>query len=451
MTGPRITPLEDWIRRRIGLRSGAPLTRPVLEAYQLARLRETVACVRVRNPFYRERFKALPEGFPHRLADMAQAPFATADDLRQDPMAFLCVSQSQVARAVTLRTSGTTDRPKRLFFTEADLERTIDFFHHGMSTLVKPGWRVLILMPGELPGSVGDLLVKGLARMDVTGIVHGLVTDPEKTLRKIVDFEIDSLVGLPVQVLGLARNDGAARLPAGRIKSVLLSADYVPDAVVSAIGKAWGCPVFSHYGMTETGLGGGVECEALEGYHLREADLLFEIIDSETGQPAAHDAPGEVVITTLTREAMPLVRYRTDDLAAWLSGACPCGSVLRRMGKVSGRRASDIRLGDDTRLHLPTLDEAVFAVDGVLDYRVEIRSANGRAHVWFAVNAASREALAEVYLALSGVPDLKRLSDAGRMTVCFQNGDSLPVAPSTAVKRRVFDLRNQLRKEADGL
>ncbi len=96
------------------------------------------------------------------------------------------------------------------------------------------------------------------------------------------------------------------------------------------------------------GYGGGVSCAAHAGYHLREADLLFEIVDPGSGQPVADGQMGEVVFTTLTRRTMPLIRYRTGNLASWITTPCPCGSVLRRLGWVQGRRAEAARLADGT-------------------------------------------------------------------------------------------------------
>ena len=102
------------------------------------------------------------------LADLAELPFTTAADIRSDPLALLCVSQGRIARAVTLQTSGTTGPTKRIFFSPEDLALTLDFFHHGMATLVSPGQRVLILLPGKLPDSVGDLLRRALGRMHMS-------------------------------------------------------------------------------------------------------------------------------------------------------------------------------------------------------------------------------------------------------------------------------------------
>ncbi len=153
----KITPLEGWIAGKIGYPAGGPpLTRQAIEAWQLERLRETVGLAVRRSSFYGGRLPKLKDGGLSRIEDMAGLPFTTAEDIRQNPLRFLCVSQDQINRVVTLPTSGTTGEPKRIFFTLEDRELTVDFFSHGMSTLTAPGDRVLILLPGERPGSVGN-------------------------------------------------------------------------------------------------------------------------------------------------------------------------------------------------------------------------------------------------------------------------------------------------------
>ena len=365
--GPRRTPLEPWVFARTGARDVEEL-----RAHQLRALRATVALVRARSAFYSESLQDVEPGDLGSLDDLARLPFTTAEDVRAHGMRFLCVHPGEVDRIVTLPTSGTTGEPKRIHFTAADQELTLDFFRHGMSVLVRPGQRVLILLPGERPGSVGDLLRRGLARMDVEGIVHGPVGDPSRALQVLAEGGFDCVVGIPVQVLGLARRGAAAGAPV-RLESVLLSTDQAPRSLVAAIEDAWGCRVFDHYGSTEMGLGGGVECEALDGYHLREADLLFEVVDPSTGDPLPDGEYGEVVFTTLTREAMPLVRYRTGDRGRFLGGPCPCGTPLRRLERVRARYCGRARLQAGGSIDQATVDEALFALPPVLDVQAGLR------------------------------------------------------------------------------
>jgi len=324
------TPLEPWIATKTGCR---PLTRSDLERWQLHRLRETLAHARKHSPFYRDLLRHC--GSPiAALPDIARLPFTTADDLRAGAQRFLCVSQSEIQRVVTLPTSGTTGEPKRLYFTAAELESTMEFFAAGMSAFTSSGDRVLILLPGEAPDSAGDLLARALERIGATGIIYGPVRDAAQTLAVMREKTVTVVVGLPVQVLGLARAPGGRGLA---MKSVVLTSDYVPGSLCRAIEKAWDCRVYHHYGMTETGLGGGVDCAARQGYHLREADLYVEIVDPETGAPVPDGQPGEIVFTTLLRTGMPLIRYRTGDLARMLPEPCACGTALRCMEHVRGR------------------------------------------------------------------------------------------------------------------
>jgi phenylacetate-coenzyme A ligase PaaK-like adenylate-forming protein len=429
----------------MGLPATKPLTRPIIEEYQLGKMRETMEHARRNSPFYRRQLESIRFSDIRSLEDISHLPFTFPADIKEDDLRFLCISRGEIERVVTLRSSGTTAPAKRLHFTGEDLELTIDFFHHGMATLVDPGDRVLILMPGELPGSVGDLLVKGLARMDVEGIVRWPVGDAEEVIGEIAAWRISSMVGLPGQVLALVRHPAASLLPPGRIRSVLLSADYVPDAVVLEIGRVWGCPVFNHYGMTEMGLGGGVDCRALAGYHLREADLYFEIVDPIDGTPLPEGESGEVVFTTLTRRGMPLIRYRTGDLAMFLTGPCTCGSVLRRLGHVRGRLSRRVGIGNGLWLNCADLDEALYPVPGLINYQAKVLEKNGRdileltLYMW---DTAAQAAAQAIRNALMQVAALRAAQSLGNFDLeIFLPGSEKQ--PYTGVaKKTILDLRN---------
>jgi hypothetical protein len=120
--------------------------------------------------------------------------------------------------------------------------------------------------------------------------------------------------------------------------------------------------------MTEMGLGGGLECAAHNGYHLREADLYLEIIDPVSAQPLPDGEYGEVVVTTLTRLGMPLIRYRTGDISRFIPGQCLCGSVLRRLERVQSRTTGRVYIGIDAWLTIAELDEVLFPVPGIINF-----------------------------------------------------------------------------------
>ncbi len=191
----------------------------------------------------------------------------------------------------------------------------------------------------QYPDSIGDLLQKGLSRIGTSSRIYGNIKDADHAAVRAEEF--DCMVGLPAEMLYLART-----APNLRPDTVLLSADYVPEAIIQALEFNWQCRVFTHYGMTETGYGGGVQCGARKAYHLRDADLLVEIVDPDTGSPLPPSRTGEVVLSTLQNEAMPLIRYRTGDLAKMAVDPCPCGASLHRLDKVSGRLINSVRIDD---------------------------------------------------------------------------------------------------------
>jgi phenylacetate-CoA ligase len=412
------TPLEMWISKKIHGLPGRELTREGVRSYQLEKLKTVIDYVLGKSPFYREQLRGMSSRDLHDVNDLSALPMTTVADLQDKGSRFLSVSQSEVERVVTLQPPGKAEAPRRIYFSGSHLELTVDFFHHGMMTLVHPEQKVLILMPGDRPGSVGDLLAKALIGAGIRGFVHGIVQDPAKTIREIVDKNIDCLVGIPTQILALARHKNADEIPAGLIKSVLLSADYVPSSLVTELRRVWQCNVFGHYGTTEMGFGGGVECEAFAGYHVREADLLFEIVDPASGRPVPDGQVGEIVFTTLTREAMPLIRYRTGDLSRFLPEPCLCGTLLRRLEKVRGKVNEMVRLRSGDWLGITELDEALFALPGVVNYVACLTGAHDVDRLDVAIYPGSCKDLPDVdaiFGTLTTVPAIAHATETGHL------------------------------------
>ena len=426
-----LTPLDPWIQNKI---DHADLTQ-----YQLRKLNETLQLAATKSRFYRQRFAHTPIELAH-LNDLTCLPLTAAADLRADPLSFICVSQDDIQRVVTLddvnfpmaslTTSGTTGQPKRLYFTRDDQELTIDFFHIGMSTFTAPGDHVLILLPGETPGSVGDLLATALARLGAVPIKHGPVRDPAATLDVMRREKVNVMVGVPTHVLSLARYPNAPEL---QLKSVLLTTDHVPQAIKRVVEERFACKVYNHYGMTEMGLGGGVDCEARRGYHLREADLLFEIVDPNTGEVQPDGEYGEVVFTTLTRRGMPLIRYRTGDVSRFIPGPCPCGARLKTFERITQRLSGRIAVGTHF-MSMADLDEALFAVDGVLNFTATVLNDTGRDCLHLEVKIAEdRRALSVVRAITAAVPYAQHF-DLSVSTVA--------AIPPSMAKRTIIDRRN---------
>lgn len=336
-------PLDVWTEKKTGA-----VTREDLDIYIRRKLKDTVIYAAENSVFYS---KMLNMEIAHADTDnkdgfieaFRKIPFTYPADLRERPLDMLCVGPEMISRIVTLDTGGSTGKPKRIYFTQEDQQLTVDYFENGMKLLADSSDNVLILMPAAVPGSIGKLLARGISGFGAGAVEYGVPgKEPEECekLLQIMEFQgITSVVALPTHMKLIAETalKNRRRYRDIKLKSVLLSAEYVPQTTVSVIQEAFGCRVYEHYGMTEMGLGCAVSCGFGEGYHLREPDLYIEIIDPATGRVIEDEQPGEIVFTTLTRKGMPFIRYRTGDISHWLNGECVCGSILKRIAKVGAR------------------------------------------------------------------------------------------------------------------
>jgi phenylacetate-CoA ligase len=296
------------------------------------------------------------------LTDMEEfkaLPFVSAEDISERGNSMICCSASKIRRMVS---SGTTGTRKRLAFSNADIEATVAFFRDGMHTLCDSGDTVAIFMPGQTPDGVGALLAEGLLRFGAQPKIYGPISDYADAAGFCQKERPAIMVGIPAQMRRLALT-----APEARPKRVLLSADYVASSLRRTVERLWSCEVYTHYGLTESGLGCAVETPALDGLHVRN-DIYIETVD------------GEIVITTLDREAMPLIRYRTGDFGELL----PNGNV----GGVFGRK---FELAKPTPIY--ELDELLFSCDEVTDFTAELRGGVLTVSVLGSV-AAAKELLA---------------------------------------------------------
>lgn len=390
-----VFPMDRILMRRMGVASASgeiPAGLPDLpdlpdgqavEAWQMERLRETLLHAAAHSPYYAARLKGMDAGAFRTPADLAMLPRLTADDIRNFGADMVCVSQDEIARVVTLDTSGTSGRPKRIFFGQDDLWRTTEFFTTGMQAVACAGDTVMALLPDERPSSVGRLLAQSVINMGARPLPGSMTRGGEALAVQAMEEWVNVVVGSPMHLRSFALGWKALGYPAGLIHTVLLCWDAIPEAVINLLHDILGCRVLTHWGMTETGLGGALACAEGRGMHLRETDLLVEVTDPETGNPVQDGAWGEIVVTTLCRTAMPLVRYRTGDYGRILCGPCPCGSPLRRMDRTPGRLQDDIMLpaggtglgvrtgaetGSGGVLRLIDLDEALLPLHGIAEY-----------------------------------------------------------------------------------
>ena len=304
------------------IQSSAFSSMPAQERLRL--LNAQLAYAADRSPYYRVALGALSP-LPS-LDALARLPFLTPEHLRTQDRRLVCVPASEIARVVSLQTSGTSGAPKRLYFTRGDLDRTVAYFAEGMGWMAAPGDRVAVLMPCEAPDGIGDLLCRGLRRAGMEPLPIGVRTDLYALGQSLTQQRPAVLVGFPWQLRLLA-----LLCPALRPRAVVLSADYIPEPLPALLRTLWNTAPIPHFGMTETGYGCAEEHPCAPGaMYLRSDELLAEIVAPDGGCPLPPGHPGELTLTTLRREAMPLIRYRTGDLAVMDSA----GRICRVFGRI---------------------------------------------------------------------------------------------------------------------
>ena len=330
--------------------------RETIEAIQLKKLNRLLAREKERGGFYRD----LPERL-FSLADLPSLPFTTDEQLAANAPGLLLRSQSEISRVLSDATSGTTGAAKRVFYTEGDCERTVELFMAGLGELIFPGSVTMILFPFTGPFGLGELIAEAVSRLGARPLKLGASGSYGEWSEILEKERPDSFVGMPVQLLRLLRVSGR-----GSLRRALVSGDLCPAAVIEGCESILGSRLFPHYGSREMALGGAITCPAHAGMHLRENHVIAEIVD-EDGKPLPPGEYGELVITTIGMEAMPLIRYRTGDYTRILPGKCPCGSEALRLDTVSRRDGGE---------EMAALDETLFRLPFVADYRAERK--NGR-------------------------------------------------------------------------
>ncbi|NMM44319.1 phenylacetate--CoA ligase [Rhodospirillaceae bacterium KN72] len=309
-----------------------------IRATQLARMKQTLLHAYTRIPHYKQRFDAAgvhPDDLKD-LADLAKFPFLVKDDLRQNyPFGMFAYPTEQLARIHA--SSGTTGKPTVVGYTKNDIEMWSDVMARSIyASGARPGMKVHIAYGyGLFTGGLGAHF--GVERLGCMAIpMSGGQT--EKQVQLIQDFQPDVIMVTPSYMLALADEMDRVGLSAEdcSIKYGIFGAEPWTNEMRTSIERRTGLSAVDIYGLSEV-IGPGVanECvETKDGLHIWEDHFYPEIVDPETGAVLPDGEFGELVFTSLTKEALPIIRYRTRDLTRLLPGTA---RSMRRMEKVTGR------------------------------------------------------------------------------------------------------------------
>jgi phenylacetate-CoA ligase len=413
------------------------MSRDELRVLQLERLRTTVTRVLTGQPAGAAQLKAagvLSAEDLTSLEDLGAVPFIAKAALREHyPFGLLAVPRSELVRLHA--SSGTHGKPTVVGYTRGDLEVWTELMARCMATA---GVRAGMLIHnangyGLFTGGLG--FHQGGERLGATVVpVSGGFTARQVMLLR--DLEAQVLVATPSYALAIAQELDA---PVPSLQLGLFGGEPWSEPMRGQIETALGLRAVNFYGLSEMcGPGVAVEClDVRDGLHVQEDHFLVEVIDPEDGRPLPPGREGELVFTTLTKEAMPLLRYRTGDFGSLIDGPCACGRTQVRVTGLRGRR-DDMLIVRGVNLHPSLVEHVLLNVDGVAPhYRLIVHRPGTMDEVTVECEPAGAEVDRDELRAR-----LERLlrENAGlRITVSLLDPGSVPRSEGKAV--RVVDRR----------
>jgi phenylacetate-CoA ligase len=340
-------------------------------------LKTSLRLAATRSKFYREKFRSVNADL-----DQIQSPgdlgrfFTTADDLLNVPSEdFLCASPQ-----LAFETAGTSGRNKRLFYDYEEFEKaarraSIGFYLCG----VRPEDRILNAYDFSF-WFPGYFIARVLPYTGAFSITVGKI-EPVEVYRRMEGYRFTVMLGEPtwmVQLTELAEAKGRAY----PLKLIVGSGEMLTERARAWIEKTWQATFLMAYASVDAGTAIGLECQEKQGYHINDTELWIEIVDAD------EEGYGEVVFTTLGRTTMPLIRYRTKDIARLIHAPCTCGRPGRRLSKIIGRADEMVVFGGGN-IH-PSFFEDIFKeipeitedwqvavrhreVKEILEFRVELK------------------------------------------------------------------------------
>jgi phenylacetate-CoA ligase len=343
------------------------MARDQMEQVQLERLQATLHRAERNVAFYRQVFAAhgVRSDDIRALSDLARLPFTTKDDLRKSyPYDMFAVPLRDIVRIQS--TSGTTGTPVVVGYTHNDLRTWAECVARVLAAggMTEHDVVQVAFTYGLFSGGFG--LHAGAERIGAS-VIPASTGSLEKQVRIMKDFKTTALACTPSYALAIA--SAAQELRIGRGELALrvgyFGAEPWSEGLRECLEVGLGITALDNYGLTEV-LGPGVsfECERKAGLHVNEDCFLLEIVEPRSGEVLPDGAEGEIVLTTITKEGFPMLRYRTGDLGALTRESCPCGRTLARMTRIRGRIDDMIILGA-TKVFPSQIEQILIAEAGL--------------------------------------------------------------------------------------
>lgn len=419
-----------------------------LREVQLQRLKAVVALSYANVPLFRERMdaKGVKPTDIHTLADVRHLPFSVKSDLRDTyPYGLFAVPLCEVVRLHA--SSGTTGKPIVVGYTAQDMEvwkqvimRTLYAAGYSRGDIVQNMYGY-----GLFTGGLG--LHGGLEGIGATVIpISG--GNSERQIMVMKDFGVTAICGTPsyfIHLIEVAQKMGLDFRRDLKVKRGVFGAEPWTDQMRQYIEGATGIKAYDIYGLSEIiGPGVGAECQCQDGLHIFEDHFLVEIVDPQTLEPVPDGTEGELVFTTLSKQAMPAIRYRTRDITAIDTRPCACGRSIRRIRRIS-RRSDDMFIIRGVNVFPSQIETALLKTEATLPhYQIVLTRKSGldRMEVKVEVTAEmlSDKVGAMDELAKRFSRSIEQITGLHAEVTLVQPG-SLPRSEGKA--KRLFDKRNE--------
>ncbi len=417
-----------------------------LEQLQFERLQSTLNRIYSHVPFYRKKFDdqgILPEDIGS-LADFSRLPFTTKEDLRESyPYGLFAVPLREVVRIHA--SSGTTGESTVVGYTRNDVRIWSNLTARvlTMGGVTKDDVVQIAFGYGLFTGGFG--LHYGAERIGAS-VIPASSGNTHRQIKIMMDFKTTALVSTPSYALLVAETIREQGIPpaALSLKYGLFGAEPWSERMRREIEEKLGIVATDNYGLSEI-IGPGVsgECREQNGLHINEDHFLVEVVDPETLQPTAEGETGELVITSLTKEAFPMIRYRTRDLTSILPGDCPCGRTLRRMARVRGR-TDDMLIIKGVNVFPSQIESVLFEFEGTEPhYQIVLDRKGGLDEVTVLVEVGESIFFDQMRQQRGMMERIrKRLAQELGITVEVRLVEKKTIARSEGKTRRVIDNRS---------
>lgn len=343
------------------------LKRPDIEALQLERLKQLVEYCDKNSPFYNKKLKeaGVSADKIKTLSDIQYLPFTTKDDIRDNyPFGLFAVPMRDIVRIHA--SSGTTGKPTVVGYTKGDLDTWSDLVARLVvaAGATRDDIAQILFGYGLFTGALG--LHYGLERIGAA-VIPSSSGNTEKQIMLMKDFGTTTIISTPSYAMYIAEKmqDMGVDKSQLKLRLGLFGSEGCSIEMRSKIEDALGLFATDNYGMSEL-MGPGVagECEKRCGMHVAEDHFIPEIVDAKTLEPVPHGESGELVITTLTKRGIPLIRYRTKDISRLYYDQCECGRTHVRMEKIMGRTDDMLKIRG-VNVFPTQIESVLIAVNGI--------------------------------------------------------------------------------------